>query len=116
MGRFLELHERRRTAAATDQGELPALVEGLIAFAEEWQNDEEFRDRYPRHGWISITEDAIRQLRQLNVVRYDDEIAWLAYKRAVGYAPGSADEVRLADLGMSIDPFLSRVSQGQAGE
>ena len=116
MGRFLELHERRRTAAATDQGELPALVEGLIAFAEEWQNDEEFRSRYPRHGWISITEDAIRQLRQLKLVRYDDEIAWLAYKRAVGYAPDSADEVGLADLGMNIDPFLSRVSQGEEGE
>ena len=115
MERFLELHERRRTAAATDQGELPALVEGLIAFAEEWQNDEEFRDRYPRHGWISITEDAIGQLRQLNLMRYDDEIAWLAYKRAVGYAPDSADEVGLADLGMTIDPFLSRVSQGEGG-
>ena len=115
MERFLQLHERRRTAAATDQGELPALVEGLIAFAEEWQNDEEFRDRYPRHGWISITEDAIGQLRQLNLMRYDDEIAWLAYKRAVGYAPDSADEVGLADLGMTIDPFLSRVSQGEGG-
>jgi transcriptional regulator with XRE-family HTH domain len=108
--RFLELHERRRTAAATDEGELPALVEGLIAFAEEWQNDQEFRERYPKHGWISITEDAIQQLRQLHVVRYDDEIAWLAYKRAVGYSPENADKVGLDDLGMSIDPFLSRVS------
>ena len=114
--RFLELHEQRRTAAATDEGELPALVEGLIAFAEEWENDQEFRERYPKHGWISITEDAIRQLRRLQLVRYDDEIAWLAYKRAVGYTPESADDVGLADLGMSIDPFLSRASQRKAGE
>ncbi len=114
--RFLELHERRRTAAATDQGELPALVEGLIAFAEEWEHDQEFRDRYPNHGWISITEDAIRQLRQLQLVRYDDEIAWLAYKRAVGYVPESADKVGLDTLGMSIDPFLSRVSPHETGE
>jgi len=108
--RFLDLHERRRTAAATDKGELPALIEGLIAFSEEWQNDQEFRERYPKHGWISITEDAIRQLRQLKLVRYDEEIAWLAYKRAVGYDPESADEVGLDDLGMSIDPFVARVS------
>ena len=114
--RFLELHEQRRRAAATDEGELPALVEGLIAFAEEWKNDQEFRDRYPKHGWISITEDAIRQLRRLQLVCYDDEIAWLAYKRAVGYAPESADEVGLDDLGMSIDPLLSRVSQRQTGD
>ena len=114
--RFLELHDRRRTAAATDAGELPALVEGLIAFAEEWENDQEFRERYPKHGWISITEDAIRQLRQLQLVRYDDEIAWLAYKRAVGYAPEGADKVGLDDLGMSIDPFLSRVPPRQTGE
>ena len=114
--RFLELHEQRRTAAATEEGELPALVEGLIAFAEEWKNDEGFRDRYPKHGWISITEDAIRQLRQLQVVRYDDEIAWLAYKRAVGYDPESADEIRLEDLGMSIDPFLSHVSPHPTGD
>jgi transcriptional regulator with XRE-family HTH domain len=114
--RFLELHDQRRTAAATEEGELPALVEGLIAFAEEWKNDEEFRDRYPKHGWISITEDAIRQLRQLQVVRYDDEIAWLAYKRAVGYDPESADYVALDDLGMSIDPFLSRVSPHRTGD
>ena len=114
--RFLELHKRRRTAAATEAGELPALVEGLIAFTEEWENDQEFRERYPKHGWISITEDAIRRLRQLGLVRYDDEIAWLAYKRAVGYTPQSADEVGLDDLGMSIDPFLSRVSHRQTGE
>ena len=114
--RFLELHEQRRTAAATDEGELPALVEGLIAFAEEWKNDQEFRDRYPKHGWISITEDAIRQLRRLQLVCYDDEIAWLAYKRAVGYVPESADEVGLDDLGMSIDPLLLRVSQRQTGD
>ena len=114
--RFLELHEQRRTAAATEEGELPALVEGLIAFAEEWKNDEEFRDRYPKHGWISITEDAIRQLRHLRLVRYDDEIAWLAYKRAVGYDPESADEVGLGDLDMSIDPFLSRVSPHATGD
>ena len=114
--RFLELHEQRRTAAATEEGELPALVEGLIAFAEEWKNDEEFRDRYPKHGWISITEDAIRQLRHLRLVRYDDEIAWLAYKRAVGYDPESADEVGLGDLDMSIDPFLSRVSPHLTGD
>ncbi len=114
--RFLELHDQRRTAAATNEGELPALVEGLIAFAEEWKNDQEFCDRYPNQGWISITEDAIRQLRQLRLVRYDDEIAWLAYKRAVGYAPESADEVGLDDRGLSIDPFLSRVSQPQTGE
>ena len=111
--RFLELHELRRTAAATHEGKLPALVEGLIAFAEEWQNDQEFSERYPKQGWISITEDAIRQLRQLQLVRYDDEIAWLAYKRAVGYAPESADEVGLDDLDISIDPFLSGVSQRQ---
>ena len=116
MERFLELHERRRTTAATEAGELPALVEGLIAFAEEWQNDREFRERYPKHGWISITDDAIRQLRQLNLVRYDDEIAWLAYKRAVGYAPESADEVGLDDLGMNIDPFISGVPQIRSGE
>ena len=109
--RFLELHEQRRTAAATEEGELPPLVEGLIAFAEQWESDQEFRDRYPKHGWISITEDAIRRLRQLDLVRYDDEIAWLAYKRAVGYTPEDADEVGLDDLDMSIDPFLSRVSQ-----
>ena len=113
--RFLEPHEQRRTAAATEEGELPALVEGLIAFAEEWENDLEFRERYPKHGWISITEDAIRQLRQLQLVRYDDEIAWLAYKRAVRYQPESADKVGLDDLGMSIDPFVSRVSQYQEG-
>ena len=114
--RFLELHEQRRTAAATDEGELPALVEGLIAFAEEWENDQEFRDRYPNHGWISITEDAIRQLRQLKLIRYDDEIAWLAYKRAVGYTPEGADRVGLDDLGMSIDPFLLRKSSHETGE
>ena len=113
--RFLELHERRRTAAATDEGELPALVEGLIAFAEEWENDQEFRERYPKHGWISITEDAIRQLRQLQLVRYDDEIAWLAYKRAVRYQPENSDKVGLDDLDMSIDPFVSRASQYQEG-
>ncbi len=110
--RFLELHERRRTAAATDEGELPPLIEGLFAFAEEWEQDQEFRERYPNHGWISITEDAIRKLRELKLVRYDDEIAWLAYKRAVGYDPESADEVGLDDLGMSIDPFISSVSEG----
>ena len=105
--RFLELHERRRTAAATDEGELPPLIEGLFAFAEQWKQDQEFRERYPNHGWISITEDAIRRLRELQLVRYDDEIAWLAYKRAAGYDPKNADEVGLDDLGMSIDPFLS---------
>ena len=110
--RFLELHERRRTAAATDEGELPPLIEGLFAFAEEWEQDQEFRERYPNHGWISITEDAIRRLRELKLVRYDDEIAWLAYKRAAGYDPDSADEVGLDDLGMSIDPFISRASHG----
>ena len=104
--RFLELHERRRTAAATDDGELPPLIEGLFAFAEEWEQDQEFRERYPNHGWISITEDAIRRLRELKLVRYDDEIAWLAYKRAAGYDPESADEVGLDDLGMSIGPFI----------
>jgi transcriptional regulator with XRE-family HTH domain len=114
--RFLELHEQRRTAAATDEGELPALVEGLIAFAEEWENDQEFHDLYPNHGWISITEDAIRQLRQLKLIRYDDEIAWLAYKRAVGYTPESADKVGLEDLGMSIDPFLLRRSPHEPEE
>jgi len=116
MGRFLDLHERRRTAAATDEGQLPALIEGLIAFAEEWENDQEFRERYPKQGWISITEDAIRQLRQLKLVRYDEEIAWLAYKRAVGYDPESSDEVGLDDLGMGIDPFVSRASERQRGE
>ena len=110
--RFLELHERRRTAAATEEGELPPLIEGLFTFAEEWEQDQEFRERYPNHGWISITEDAIRRLRELKLVRYDDEIAWLAYKRAAGYDPESADEVGLDDLGMSIDPFISRESQG----
>jgi len=114
--RFLDLHERRRTAAATDEGELPALIEGLIAFAEEWENDQEFRERYPKHGWISITEDAIQQLRHLELVRYDEEIAWLAYKRAVGYDPKSADEVGLADLGISIDPFVSRATQRPSGD
>ena len=110
--RFLELHERRRTAAATDEGELPPLIEGLFAFAEEWARDEEFRERYPNQGWISITEDAIRKLRELGLVRYDDEIAWLAYKRGAGYAPESADEVGLDDVGLTIDPFISRASQG----
>ena len=38
--RFLELHERRRTAAAIDEGELPPLIEGLFAFAEEWEQDQ----------------------------------------------------------------------------
>ncbi len=109
---FLELHERRRTAAATEEGELPPLIEGLIAFAEEWENDQEFRERYPNHGWISITEDAICKLRQLKLVRYDDEIAWLAYKRAAEYDPESADEVGLDDVGLTIDPFISRASQG----
>ena len=107
ISRFLELHELRRTAAATDEGQLPALIEGLIAFAQEWENDEEFRQRYPKQGWISITEDAIRQLRQLELVRYDDEIAWLAYKRAVGYEPERADRVGLSDLGLTIDPWVS---------
>ncbi len=105
--RFLELHERRRTAAATEEGELPPLIEGLFAFAEEWAQDQEFRERYPNHGWISITEDAIRKLRELGLVRYDDEIAWLAYKRAAGYDPESADEVGLDDVGLNIDPFIS---------
>ena len=109
---FLELHERRRTAAATDEGELPPLIEGLVAFAEQWEQDEEFRERYPNHGWISITEDAIRRLRELELVRYDDEIAWLAYKRAIGYDPEHADEVGLDDLGMTIDPFISGASEG----
>ena len=113
--RFLELHERRRTTAATDEGELPALIEGLIAFAEEWENDQEFRERYPKHGWISITEDAMRQLRQHQLVGYDEEIAWLAYKRAVGYDPEGADEVGLDDLRMSIDPLLSRVAHRKTG-
>ncbi len=113
--RFLDLHQRRRTAAATHEGELPPLVEGLIAFAEEWKNDREFSGRYPNQGWISITEDAIRKLRRLEVVGYDDEIAWLAYKRAVGYEPESADEVGLDDLGLSIDPFVSRASQDLKG-
>ena len=110
--RFLELHEQRRTAAATDDGELPPLIEGLFAFAEEWEQDQEFRERYPNHGWISITEDAIRRLRELKLVRYDDVIAWLAYKRAAGYDPESADEVGLDDLGISIGPFISRESHG----
>ena len=114
--RFLELHERRRTAAATDDGELPPLIEGLFAFAEEWEQDQEFRERYPNHGWISITEDAIRRLRELKLVRYDDEIAWLAYKRAAGYDPESADEVGLDDLGMSIGPFILREPHGEKGE
>ena len=109
---FLELHERRRTAAATDEGELPPVIEGLVAFAEQWEQDEEFRERYPNHGWISITEDAIRRLRELELVRYDDEIAWLAYKRAIGYDPENADEVGLHDLGMNIDPFISGASEG----
>ena len=52
----------------------------------------------------------MRQLRQLQLVGYDEEIAWLAYKRAVGYDPEGADEVGLDDLHMSIDPFLSRVA------
>ena len=112
MERFLELHERRRTAAATDEGELPPLIEGLFAFAEEWARDQEFRGRYPNHGWISITDDAVRKLRELGLVRYDDEIAWLAYKRAAGYDPENADEVGLDDLGLVIDPFVSRASQG----
>ncbi len=110
--RFLELHQRRRTAAATDEGELPALMEGLFAFAEQWEQDQEFRERYPKQGWISITEDAIQKLRELKLVRYDDEIAWLAYKRAVGYDPEDADEVGLDDLGIDIDPFVSRASGG----
>ena len=114
--RFLDLHQRRRTAAATHEGELPPLVEGLIAFAEEWKNDREFGQRYPNQGWISITEDAIRKLRQLEVVGYDDEVAWLAYKRAIGYEPESADDVRLDDLGLSIDPFMSRANQYLKGE
>jgi len=113
--RFLELHEWRRTAAATDEGELPPLIEGLFAFAEEWEQDQEFRERYPNHGWISITEDAIRRLRELKLVRYDDEIAWLAYKRAAGYNPESADEVGLDDLGINIDPFISRASLRKGG-
>jgi transcriptional regulator with XRE-family HTH domain len=113
--RFLELHERRRTAAATDEGELPPLIEGLFAFAEQWEQDQEFREQYPNHGWISITEDAIGRLRELKLVRYDDEIAWLAYKRAIGYDPENADEVGLDDLGMSIDPFISSASDGKKG-
>ena len=88
------------------------MIEGLVAFAEQWEQDEEFRERYPNHGWISITEDAIRRLRELELVRYDDEIAWLAYKRAIGYDPEHADEVGLDDLGMTIDPFISGASEG----
>ena len=106
MERFLELHEQRRTAAATDHGELPPLVEGLISFAEEWERDQDFRDRYPRLGWISIAEDAMLKLRSLGLVRYDDEIAWLAYKRGTRYDPETCDDVGLEDLGLSVEPFV----------
>ena len=105
MERFLELHEQRRTTAATDQGQLPPLVEGLISFAEEWEQDQAFRDRYPELGWISLADDAMRQLRALGLVRYDDEIAWLAYKRAVRYDRTASSEVGLEDLGLNIEPF-----------
>jgi hypothetical protein len=110
LARFLALHEQRRTAAATEEGHLPALIEGLIAFSEEWENDQEFRERYPKQGWISITDDAIQKLRELDLVQYDDEIAWLAYKRAVGYQFESADKVGIGDLGLTIDPFVARVT------
>ena len=105
MERFLELHEKRRTVAATEAGELPALSEGLISFAEEWRRDRAFCEEHPNQGWIAITNDAVRTLRALGLMRYDDEIAWLAYTRAMGFDPESADDVTLDDLGLSIHPL-----------
>ena len=116
MERFLELHEQRRTAAATEAGELPPLSEGLISFAEEWKQDQEFSKEYPNQGWISITNHAVRTLRVLGLMRYDDEIAWLAYKRAVGYDPELADDVTLDDMGLSIDPLVNLARQDPEGE
>ena len=115
MEKFLELHEQRRTAAATEAGELPPLSEGLISFAEEWKQDQEFSKEYPNQGWISITNHAVRTLRSLGLMRYDDEIAWLAYKRAVGYDPESADDVTLDDVGLSIDPLANLARQDTEG-
>ncbi len=109
--RFLRLHEQRRTAAATEAGELPPLSEGLISFAEEWRQDSAFTVDYPHQGWIAITDDAACALRSLGLMRYDDEIAWLAYKRAAGYDAESADPVTLADLGLSIDPLVELARQ-----
>ncbi len=116
MERFLQLHEQRRTAAATEAGELPPLSEGLISFAEQWEQDQEFRREYANQGWISLTEDAVRKLRGLGLVRYDDEIAWLAYKRAVAYDPETADDVSLDDLGLTIEPFVERAGVEQGGD
>ncbi len=116
MERFLELHEQRRTAAATEAGELPPLSEGLISFAEEWKQDQEFSKEYPNQGWISITNHAVRTLRLLGLMRYDDEIAWLAYKRAMGYDPESADDVTLDNVGLSIDPLANLARQDREGE
>ena len=115
MERFLQLHEQRRTAATTEAGELPPLSEGLISFAEEWRQDAAFTAQYPCQGWIAITDDAARALRSLGLMRYDDEIAWLAYKRAVAYDSESADEVTLGDLGLSIDPLVEVARKNSDG-
>jgi len=115
METFIELHEKRRTVAATAAGELPRLSEGLISFAEEWRQDEAFGKQYPNQGWVAITDAAAAQLRELGLMRYDDEIAWLAYKRAVGYDPESADSVTLADVGLGIDPFVDLARQDPEG-
>ncbi len=49
-------------------------------------------------------------------MRYDDEIAWLAYKRAVGYDPELADDVTLDDMGLSLDPLVNLARQDTEGE
>jgi hypothetical protein len=104
---FLGYHANRQKSFA-EAGELPALAQGLIEFAQLHRNDEAFTALYPNQGWISLADDAVTQLRAMGVMQYDDEIAWLAFKEGAGYDPESADRVTLEDEDLSIDPFFRR--------
>jgi len=104
--RFIDFHENRITRLRWEENELPPLVSAMVLLVEEFEVDQEFSRRYPNHGAVSLADSAMKEFRQMGVLTYEDETAWVGFKQGRGYQNEKADVVSMADLGIELAPFL----------
>ena len=110
-------HEAVLEEDAIVSGEtLPQYVAGLITFARAYQDDPDFAKRYPDLGWISVTDDMAKALRDRKLLTIYDEFIWRGYKLSQRFDPETATRVTLEDVGLDISDFFKAIDDEEEAD